>query len=644
MGVVLATLVGFSSTSQAATAVATIVGGPTSPTVSATGTVTVSTLITNQSSAALAAGTLNLASSDEPLLDEATLNTWLSGKGSDGFDLGSVPVGAIAPKATVAATISIPASKLPSVNVWGVRGLLVSYQQGKNSAATFRTTVVLLAANSPAPVAVATILPIVGPASALGLMTQAELTKATAPNGYLTTLVNEAKTAPVTLAVDPRLTTSILALGTSAPASATAWLKTLNATAKSGFWLTYADSDISGQVQAGAQTPIQPDISDVPNIPEPVTGTQWDGLNWPGWSPTLSNVAWPLANSVSAPVLPAIAKSGFTRVVLSSGNITAATPSSSSGNLGGTPVVVTSDTASACAQQLALANTGPSRASNAACLAAHIAVAASTQPAGSAVVLGLARSNTALTIGSFSNALSTIASLPFTTSTTLDSVFAGSSPAVSLASKSEAAARLNSLKVTLQNQSKIVAFSPVASEPSLIINPGERRLAAISSSAWAGQNLWSGGLAENASLTSEVLGGVSIVTSSTINMVSGQARIPVVIRNNLPSSVSVIVHSVPSNARIAVEGNIPLTVEANAQGRAYIPVTARVGSGSVDLEVSLTDKAGNRVGSVANLPVNVRADWETFGLFGLAVVFFGLIIAGIIRTVRRRPRQAGRDE
>lgn len=644
MAVLVGALVGFSPASLAAAPAANIAGGPASPTVPVGGTVTVNTLITNPGTAAIAAGTLSLASSDSPLLDEATLNSWLAGKGDDGFELASVTVPAIAANASVAATISIPAAALPEPEVWGVRGLVLNYGPEKTEVATLRTSVVLLAAASPAPVKVATVLPIVGPASALGLMTQAELTKTTGPNGYLTQLINGAKTSPVTLAVDPRITTSILAQGASAPASATAWLTALNASGRSGFWLTYGDSDISGQIQAGAKAPVQPSISDVPNIPEPVTGTTWDGLNWPGWAPTLSNVAWPLANSVSSPVLPAVTQSGYSRVVLSSGNLSATAPSSSSAHIGGLPVAVVSDTASACAQQLAAANTGPARAYMSACLAAHVAVAASTAPTGGTVVIGLGRSNAALNGGSFSNALTTITTLPFAVATTLDSVYASSSVPVALASKNESSPRLNSLKSVLGNQAKIVAFSPVAADPSLIINPGQRRLAAISSSAWAGQALWPGGLSENASLTAEVLNGVSIVTSSTINMVSGQARIPVVIRNDLPSAVSVVVHSEPSNARIAVEGNIPLTVEANAQGRAYIPVTARVGSGSVDLEVSLTDQAGNRVGSVAVLPVNVRADWETFGLFGLAIVFFGLIIAGIIRTVRRRPRKSVSDE
>jgi hypothetical protein len=246
-------------------------------------------------------------------------------------------------------------------------------------------------------------------------------------------------------------------------------------------------------------------------------------------------------------------------------------------------------------------------------------------------------------VGGFGATLDELSTLDFTKPVTLDAVLTARSTAVTIAERSESTSRRNALKRALGNQKKIVDFSPVADDPTVVINPGERRLASIASSAWMGKSDWNLGLDANASLTSEVLSSVSIVTSSTVNMVSGQARIPVVIRNDLPTRVEVTVHAMPSNARISVAGAVPLKIEGNSQARAYIPVTARVGNGRVTLEISLTDSSGANVGTVANLPVNVRADWETFGIWGLAVVFFALIIAGVIRTVRRNRRKAERS-
>jgi hypothetical protein len=413
---------------------------------------------------------------------------------------------------------------------------------------------------------------------------------------------------------------------------------------KSGFWLTYADGDIAGQIQAGASAPVQPRVDDLANIASPPAGSTWNGVNWPGWTPTISGLGWPIANTLTDAVLPAMRTGGFTQALVSTGNVGSPAPANSSAQLGGMPVGVVSDSASACAQDLERADTVAARASASACLASHVAVAATSTSAPASVIVALSRSTPKLSFGSFSNALATLAAIPFTRPTTLDAVLAGSSTPATLIAEPESADRLSSLTAALANQAKVVSFAPVASDPALVINPGARRLAAISSSAWLSQPGWASGLAENTALTDEVLTSVAIVTSSTINMVSGQARIPVVVRNDLPSAVKVTVHALPSNARIEVTNDIPLTVQANAQERAYIPVTARVGSGSVTLKVSLTDPTGAAIGGVTSLPVNVRADWETFGLLGLGVVFFALITAGTIRTLRRRSKKAVADE
>jgi hypothetical protein len=522
--------------------------------------------------------------------------------------------------------------------------LLATYSPGGSDPVTLRTSVVLLADSAPQPVQLATVLPIVGPASALGLMTAAELASSTAPGGYLSQLLNDSATSNVAYALDPRITTSILTLGAQAPASATAWLTKLNSLKKPGFWLTFGDSDISGQIQAGAPAPIQPRIDDLANIPAAPAGSRWDGLNWPGWTPSMFGVAWPLANTMTDAVVAGIQAGGYAHTLVSSGNLTTTSPANAAARLGSLPTGVISDGASTCAQALENANTVATRAAASSCLTSHVAVAATSSPSGSSVVVALARSMPRASAGSFANALKDLAEIPFARPIALDSLLAASNTPVALAPEPESAERVGSLQQVLANQNKIVTYSPVASDPSLVVNPGARRAAAIASSAWLDQPTWSAGLGENVALTTEVLSSVGIVTSSTINMVSGQARIPVVIRNDLPSAVAIIVHAIPSNARLEVTDNIPLTVQANSQARAYLPVTARVGSGNVTLKVSLTDSTGAPVGLVAELPVNVRADWETYGLLGLAIVFFGLLIAGVIRTLRRRAKKAASHE
>jgi hypothetical protein len=59
------------------------------------------------------------------------------------------------------------------------------------------------------------------------------------------------------------------------------------------------------------------------------------------------------------------------------------------------------------------------------------------------------------------------------------------------------------------------------------------------------------------------------------------------------------------------------------------------------LTITLSSPTGVVVGSPASISVNVRADWESWGLLGLGVLFAGLIVAGVVRTVRRKANVNG---
>ncbi len=84
-------------------------------------------------------------------------------------------------------------------------------------------------------------------------------------------------------------------------------------------------------------------------------------------------------------------------------------------------------------------------------------------------------------------------------------------------------------------------------------------------------------------------------------------------------------------------------VEANSTKRVKVPVSARVGSGEVDLRLSLYSPTGVQIQGQEEIRVAVRAEWETIGLIvfgGLAVV---LIALGVIRTVRRKRHEAAEE-
>ena len=115
-----------------------------------------------------------------------------------------------------------------------------------------------------------------------------------------------------------------------------------------------------------------------------------------------------------------------------------------------------------------------------------------------------------------------------------------------------------------------------------------------------------------------MLASVSVVPSSTINVVSTETGVPTTIENDLPYPVTVVVDVSPSNGRLIVEERVEQTVEPQSRSTVRVPVAAGVGNGEVTLEVSLTSPTGVPVGTPVEIPANVQADWEGLGAAVLA--------------------------
>lgn len=630
-----------STSATGATSAAAIALAPVTASVSPSSTVMLMVRVHNTTSHKLPAGRIAFSAEAAPLTSNESVASWLGKKAGGplpGTGLGSIDAPSVAANATFDATFSFPASKLGQSSTWGVRGISSSYQSDGETIDFARTTVLLAAGKAPATVRLATIVPLTGTPSALGLVSKEELETATSEVGYLTNALALADSNAVTLAVDPRLTTSIITRGDQAPLSSRRWLDDLNSRVRDGFWLSYGDSDITGQLQAGARSPIVPGLNDLANIE--TTGTAELPV-WPGWNPTLSDVAWPAANTIASGDIAKLSGLNYRRVIASSGNVTRASESRARVVLDGSTAAVNNDGVSTCLSRAELATDQFNHLAGLSCATAYLASLANAGAGNITVVASLSRvlprDNA---FASLASTFAAVSRFSWVVPTTMSEVFAMRPAEASIVSRPEPASRRIQIKQRLANQDKVVSFSAVAREPEFVTNPGQRRLAAVLTNGWPTTQSWQVGCATNDALTQDVLNSVSIVTSSTINMVGGQARIPVVIRNDLASPVTVVLHAEPSNARLVVEKNITLTIEQTSQSRAYIPVTARVGSGSVELEVSLTNQNGSPVGQVHVIPVRVRADWEAWGLIGLGGIFVALVIAGVIRTLRKRKSSA----
>ncbi|MEG2490715.1 MAG: hypothetical protein RSA76_06290, partial [Aurantimicrobium sp.] len=133
--------------------------------------------------------------------------------------------------------------------------------------------------------------------------------------------------------------------GDKAPESVLSWLGVLTSLPNESFLLAYADTDISAQAQSGASALISPSTTDViipvvEGVPSATPSPTAAPLPTAAvFTPTLNNVAWPVASSVIGSDLGIFSASGLTTAILSSTNVNG--NDMSAGVAGGLPSVVT---------------------------------------------------------------------------------------------------------------------------------------------------------------------------------------------------------------------------------------------------------------------------------------------------------------
>ena len=125
--------------------------------------------------------------------------------------------------------------------------------------------------------------------------------------------------------------------------------------------------------------------------------------------------------------------------------------------------------------------------------------------------------------------------------------------------------------------------------------------------------------------------------SSTINLIDSSAHLPVRVSNDTSQPAKVTIHLRPSRSLLRSKGDTTAVIPANSQTTVMVPVNA-VGSGDIDVKVSMKNSLGQLVGSSSTVHMRVRANWENLFTWGLGSVFGVLMAAGIFRTIRRGRR------
>ena len=628
---------------------------------------TVTVHLTNNSGDEVAATSVSVAAVDADVSTVTGLEDWLATTTTArGTTLGSRLIADVADGEKISVPISIDVERANWDSVWGARALLITVDGDTTALARQHTAVLYTGGLAPSVASLAVVVPVVVPQEPGQIIDPVSLESLTAPGGFLSSLSSQTRNSFATLAIDPRIPASVLTDG-NPDSRALAWWQGLVAGSPDTFLTAYGDADLAGQIQAGASQLLSSgsrdgsqDIEAALKAVVPVTVPAPTGAALPspspspspsvlpaadpipqvnGWTPSIRGIAWPVANSVDEVTLSAIATAGTSTVILASGNVDPGLGSVVSARVDGTNALVTNDGLSDALDRAAAATTNEEWSGAMASAVVRLATLA-TDPSGQqATVAALSRSGGLSAVTRLSETLAALQALPWIQAQGLSGMGRIPPIDVALVPRSESPDRLAAITELLIRNDEVTTFATIAAEPTVVTDPTARQIMATLAAGLVGSEAWPARVDGSLAQMSAVLASVRVSTDSDINMIGSTASLPVSVENSLATPVTVVVTADPRNNSISIAGPVTVKIESRAQAVARFSAQAQVSTGSVLVDTGLASAAGAPVGTVRSLRVNVRADWEAVGLIAFGAVFVGLVVAGVIRTVRRREAQ-----
>ncbi|RFA17485.1 hypothetical protein B7R22_00300 [Subtercola boreus] len=606
--------------STAATGTVVVSLAPDSAGVLAAGAdLAVTVSIANTTGSALPPGSIHLWLDRTPLSTRDDLSTWLTPSTSSTQSRDSVATDVAAPGLAAGATgtfrATLPAAEL-RLNTFGAYGIEATYT-AETTLVDTRNTVVWSAGSPERETSVAAIMPLTAPAGAQGLLTAAELNTYTSAGGVLARKLDSVVDRPVTLAIDPMVIVSIRVLGTAAPQSSLDWLARLASATNPTFPLSYADSDIAIERQAGAANLLTPTSFDyalssanfqVTPTPDPFalpgqvatdaagtgsgsatttttsTSTSTGATAAPAtpgstptpttapapgslptladltaWNYTRTDVAWPAAGTVTTDDLNFFAAAGLGTSILSTDNV--ALPASEDNLTPSAPATIGDKSAvlvdaglSDALQTAAAATTDTGLDAALAEVSGMLAIADAEGGQGPpALVVDLGRQAPATAFG-VGRALDLVESLPWSANRGLSDVLSVPSLGVSVKNSDEPATRRDTVAAMLDFERQVGDFASVLATPELLTGRQRATLLAVLAQSWSADPTGrTAAEADYANLTTTTLDSVKIIDGSNINLFATSSEVPVLISNDLNQPVTVELQVTPSNGRLVVE-------------------------------------------------------------------------------------------
>ncbi|MFS0853478.1 DUF6049 family protein [Microbacterium sp. 179-I 3D4 NHS] len=596
-----------------------------------------------------------------PLTDSAAVSTWVADGTAPGDfqQIGGDTADAVAPGDAERINVEVPVEALAALapGVYPVRATLDdspgdSSRDDSDDEVTAESVLVI---TDTAP-QVGVIVPITATPADRVLLTSEELSTLTSADGALTAQLDGVTGTAAVLAIDPSILAAIRVLGTAAPQSATEWLARLDELPNERFALQFGDADVTVQSQAQLPELLQPttltpfidprNLPSTPSTPTPTPAAAATPTPAPTPEPSLPDdetltrvdraidgIVWP-RGGVRGDDLAAFSSylGGEATTIVSSTDIEEASPAHVTAS--DRDVLVVQEAASLAISRAAAEADEDARTGWLSTASAHLFLAAQSTPQ-APLLVGLLRDETR-DASALRAAIASVDSIGFD----LSSVRASAPTAAALRVVDPNPERVQALESMLVDEGTLASFATILDDPQVLLSR-ERIRVLREIGVGATDAAFAEGVLTHRENTRMTLGAVSIPPSSTIQLLSANADLPFSIRNDLPWPVTLRLTVAPTDPRLEVEESTDVVVQAATTARVKVPVSARVGSGELDLRLNIYSPSGVLIDGPQTVPVAVRAEWETIGLVVFGSLAVLLIAGGVVRTVLRRRRSAG---
>ncbi|WAB84483.1 DUF6049 family protein [Microcella daejeonensis] len=654
-----------------------LVAAPTAPSVAPGEPVALRVTVRNTGGSASAAGALAVGLEGGTRATRTALEAWFSGADQDSAlpavaeaTLPALDVGA----ATVIEVV-VPAEAAGLTGEWGPRLVVATAMMGDAPAAASRTAVTFAPPESaPAAATVRVVTPLSTPESESALLTAEELAELTGPDGQLTRTLDAVEGTAAALGVDPRIVASIRLLGTAAPESATALLERLAGLSNPTFALAWADADPTATVLArgiplpaveGAGGPLDASLLDTgvgvpPEVvgPEPSIAPSDEASPVPSasaspspsaapddapvdeetitlgqlaaWPHDLEDWAWPRTGGLSPAGVEVLVAGGTRTIIAGDAQLDGA--AGSAARAGEATLAVADDSASLAAIGVTTATVQQQAQASTAELAALLAARAVEQP-GAAALLALDRT-AAQSAARLDGLLTAVDALPWADITPLGQP-AATAPATTVGEGALPEGLVGAIGTALDAEAVDREFARIAVDPAAITDIRRLELLAALSLGW-GEDA-TAAVQRFTAASSELRSSVQIVESPRILVLAdGLFTVPLTVQNGLGTPIVVYVHVESATGQLRVlESRVETGIDGGAQAVAAVPVESLT-NGDVDITITVRDAEGRTISGPITVPLSLQAGWETAGIVALTAAILGLLVAGLIRDIRRR--------